>query len=148
MSDLFSGLNEAKEFERGTWLEEGTYKGEITKCILKTDTFKGKPCFIINFVVTESSNPKHPVGSARSHVQTLVPAAENLPKLKTLIYALAGADTPAEKEDMDCEAFARAASGPEQVFAGNSFRVEVLPYVKKDKTLTTITRFAVDRASA
>lgn len=53
-SNLFAGLREAKTFERGTWLKEGTYAVRVKRAIFKKTRAKGD-AFIMEFTIEQSN---------------------------------------------------------------------------------------------
>ena len=52
-SNLFSGLRDAKTFDRGTFLKEGRYEVRVKRAILKKTRAKGD-AFILEFVIEKS----------------------------------------------------------------------------------------------
>lgn len=53
-SNLFAGLREAKTFERGVWLKEGTYEVRVKRALFKKTRAKGD-AFIMEFTIEKSS---------------------------------------------------------------------------------------------
>lgn len=53
-SNLFSGLRNAKTFERGVWLQEGLYQVRINRAVFKKTRAKGD-AFILEFKIERSN---------------------------------------------------------------------------------------------
>jgi len=52
-NSLFAGLRDAKTFERGTWLKEGSYEVRVKRAIFKKTRAKGD-AFILEFTIEKS----------------------------------------------------------------------------------------------
>lgn len=70
MGSMFAGMQKAEVFTQGSYFEPGEYRAVIKEVLYK-DTRKSGPAVIVEFELTESSNPTAPVGAKRSWVQTL-----------------------------------------------------------------------------
>lgn len=94
---MFSGLRNASVFERGVFLQPGTYQLLINKCIVK-ETRKSGDGYIVEMTVQKSSNPAHPEGSKASWFQALRDKDVAFGALKEFIYATLGYRWPDDKE--------------------------------------------------
>jgi len=70
IDSLFAGMKEAPMFGRGNYMAEGVYEVDIAKLSLKP-SFKGPIVLICEFIVKESSSPRHVVGSTGSWVSKI-----------------------------------------------------------------------------
>lgn len=82
--------------EAGTYLGDGLYKLEITRCVSVEKRDTKVNLFFAEFDVKESNNPAHPVGSKRSWCQNLdVDAAEG--SMMRFLLAANGVDPKTEE---------------------------------------------------
>jgi len=96
---LFQGMSGSKTFEQGSYFNvdqegEGQYTCKITKVLAK-NTQQNGPAVIVEMEVVESGNPKVPVGTSRSYVQTLKDrnvAFPNLISFLGAVYRIGSAD--------------------------------------------------------
>lgn len=140
MTSAFAGMRDAKGSSRGTYLDQGQYVIEVEKChIFKTRN--REELFIVDMVVAESNNDRHPVGAKRNFVQKLsVDAA--LPQIKQFIGACLGYEegSASFKKDFEpeCEGIAGACLAPpdgENLLKGRKARLEVISTITKEKQL-------------
>ena len=94
---LFAAMKGAPIFGRGNYMGAGTYEIEIDKGFFKR-TFKGVDTFVLEFKITASTNPEHPVGAARTWQPKLaLPNTDG--DLKALMFSVLGReprDVPAD----------------------------------------------------
>lgn len=100
----FSGMNESKTFESGSYFDgPGEYVASI-KDVLFKDTRKSGPAVIVSFEIVTSNVPdKTPAGCARSYVQPLKNKDVAFPNLLAFLAAGWGLDVtdPADKATID-----------------------------------------------
>ena len=131
---VFDGLDSARTFDQGNYFEQGKYLLKIKKCLIK-DTFQSGQAFIVEFEVVTSDNPNHKVGSTGSWVQKMTPKEISLPAIKSFIFAVVGAVTPADREKVPCQDLADKAT-KDGVFDGELVECEYIPKTtKKDKKI-------------
>src|SRR5215472_14584830 len=94
---VFSGLRNASVFERGVFLQPGTYTLEINKCLVK-ETRKSGDGFIVEFTVRQSTSDQHPVGTKASWFQALKDKDVAFGAIKEFLYAVLGMRWPDDRE--------------------------------------------------
>ncbi len=106
MSKLWegSGLKEAQTFDRGTFLQEGSYTLKIEK-VLSKDTVKSGNAFIVEFTVVASNKQEHPIGQRVTWFQKTQNKMVAFGAIKEWVAAVMGYDlkTPASKMKFDAE---------------------------------------------
>ena len=136
----FSGMRDAKGSSRGTYLEPGVFVVEVEKCHIFR-TRQKEDLFIVELLVRESNNEKHPKGSRRNFVQKMNVDA-TLPQIKQFVGACLGFEEGSDRFltefAPECETIAAAALAPpdgENILKGKTLQVEVVATVTKEKGL-------------
>jgi hypothetical protein len=80
MGTLFTGLRDAKTFDRGTFLKEGRYEVRVKKALFKKTRAKGD-AFILEFVI-EKSDYEH---AKKKAIEALGSASYSLADLEKLL---------------------------------------------------------------
>lgn len=133
----FAGLGNAKQFESGKFLEEGTFVGEVSKVILKK-TRKSGEALILEMKIVETSDPKnHPVGSSATWMQKMADLDVAFPAIKGFVSAIVkGINPSVDDETIKAQADALMAAaldkatcghlGGQNAFDGKRFRLNTV----------------------
>lgn len=140
---LFTGIDKAQYFEGGKYITPGLFLVEIEK--VKNDkTRKGRPFFVVEMKVLESSNLKdHPVGTSMSWMVMLDQDAA-LGNIKHFLTI--ACDVP--ENDVD-EALATEACGEDNPLRGTKLRVSAVNILTREKKdFTKVKFFSADTSAA
>lgn len=95
---ILDGLNDAKVYETGVFLQpDNKYKLRVEK-ILEKKTRKSGMCWIVETTVLESTCVKDGVGDKRTWLQKMDDAEIAFPAIKQFMYALLGYTWANDKE--------------------------------------------------
>ncbi len=101
MTISFPGLNNAPIFDKGNFMDPGTYDLEITNIIAKRTHAKGD-AFIVEFKVLNAyGHPKHRAGDKVSYFQKLIDPSVALPAIKAFLVAALGYDWKTQRTEVE-----------------------------------------------
>lgn len=140
IEQLRASMRSAQVFGKGQYVEEGRHLLEIKLLKYNRTIMEGaaKESYIAEFIVVESSNPSHEVGSTRTYIENPANAGW-LGRFKAFLLAAAGIDpngkVSVQDEDTIGDMFAalrydefRASKQwPENFMAGRRVKCEGMP---------------------
>lgn len=132
---IFSGINQAKIFDRSLKLSDGNHVIKIDRCLLQKSARDRSDMYIVEFTLVESDTMPTLVGKKFGWTQNLSNKVVAEPNLKSFVMAVVGmtTDHPQYSDyEAKTEEFLEASVGPQNFFKDRPVAVNVQTRIGKE----------------